>query len=72
MSISPIVDKAPLHEIEIAPEVLAAGVEEYGLFDAADPSEWVVPAVYLAMLRAAIASGQVKYVATDPGDAAIA
>lgn len=39
-------------EFEITSEMLAAGIEEYGLFDAADRPEWVVCAVYRAMARA--------------------
>jgi hypothetical protein len=40
---------APENKIEISPEMLAAGVEVYALFDFADPGEWVVSAIYRAM-----------------------
>jgi hypothetical protein len=59
-------------DIEIPANVLAVGIEEYGLFDAADPSEWVVTAVYRAMLREAIKSGHIQRVTTDPRAAAVA
>lgn len=68
MDINPI---AP-DEIEIAPSVMKVGIEEYGLFDAPDPSEWVVPAVYRAMLREAIRLGHVKYVGANAGHACVA
>jgi hypothetical protein len=40
-------------EIEVTPEMLKAGLDEYALFDSVDPGEWVVSAVYRAMARAA-------------------
>lgn len=72
MVVQPTLLTQRTEDIEITPEVLAAGINEYGLFDAADPSEWVVPAIYRAMLRAAIQSGQVKFVSADSGDAGVA
>jgi hypothetical protein len=39
----------PTNAIEITPEMIAAGMEEYALFDSRDCGEWVVAAVYRAM-----------------------
>jgi hypothetical protein len=39
-------------EIEVTPEMLKAGIDEYALFEFADPGEWVVSAIYRAMVRA--------------------
>jgi hypothetical protein len=44
------------HEIEITPEMIAAGIEEYALFDFFDPGEWVVCAIYRAMAAKARSS----------------
>ena len=38
-----------LSAIEVTPEMIAVGIEEYGLFDWGDPGEWVVLAIYRAM-----------------------
>jgi hypothetical protein len=38
-------------DIEITPEMLRAGIEEYALFDSQDPGEWVVSAIYRAMRK---------------------
>lgn len=35
--------------IEITPDMIEAGIEEYALFDFQDPGEWVVSAIYRAM-----------------------
>ena len=40
---------APETEIEVTPEMIEAGVEEYSLFSSGDRGEWVVAAVYRAM-----------------------
>ena len=40
-------------DIEITPEMIKAGIEEYALFDSVDPGEWVVSAIYRAMRRIA-------------------
>jgi hypothetical protein len=42
---------APEIEIEITPEMIEAGVEEYLLCEAHDAPEGIVMAVYLAMHR---------------------
>lgn len=39
-------------EIEITPEMLRAGIDEYALYEFADPGEWVVSAIYRAMRKA--------------------
>ena len=36
-------------DIEITPEMLAAGIEEYALFDVFDTLEWLLPSIYRAM-----------------------
>lgn len=38
-----------LHEPDVTPEMLSAGVKALALFDAGDPWEWVVTEVYRAM-----------------------
>ena len=49
----------PAHEteaedtIEITPEMIEAGIDEYALFDFHDPGEWVVSAIYRAMAKKA-------------------
>jgi len=40
-------------EIEITPEMLEAGINEYALFDFCDRGEWVVSAIYSAMAKVA-------------------
>ena len=40
------------NEIEITPEMMEAGIEEYALFDFQEPGEWVVSAIYRAMAKA--------------------
>jgi hypothetical protein len=39
-------------EIEVTPEMMRAGIEEYALFSFEDRGEWVVSAIYRAMERA--------------------
>jgi hypothetical protein len=41
-------------DLEVTPEMLEAGLEEYALFDSEDPGEWVVTAIYRAMAKKAI------------------
>lgn len=36
-------------EIEVTPEMIAAGDAAYALFDGHDPLEWILPAIYRAM-----------------------
>ena len=38
-------------EVEITPEMMAAGIAEYALFESADPGEWVVDAIYRVMRK---------------------
>jgi hypothetical protein len=42
-------------EIEITPAMMRAGIDEYALFEFADPGEWVVSAIYRAMREVALA-----------------
>jgi len=35
--------------IEVTPEMIEAGIDEFGLFDWGDPAEWIVPMIYRAM-----------------------
>jgi hypothetical protein len=49
-------------EIEVTPEMMTAGIKEYGLFDAADRPEWVVWAICQAVLKAAVDSGHIQLV----------
>ena len=41
-------------EIEVTPEMIEAGIREYCLFDFEDRAEWVVVAVYRAMVAVAL------------------
>ncbi len=43
-------------EMEITPEMIKAGIEAYSLFESCDLGEWVVPAIYSAMRKAAISN----------------
>jgi hypothetical protein len=36
----------------VTPEMIEAGVDAYRLFDRGDPAEWMVSAVYVAMVGA--------------------
>ncbi len=38
--------------MEITPAMMEAGLEAYALFELLDPGEWVVPAIYQAMVKA--------------------
>ena len=38
-------------DIEVTPEMLRAGIEEFCLFDSEDRGEWIVTAVYRAMAK---------------------
>lgn len=40
-------------DIEVTPEMIEAGVDEFALFDFGDRGEWIVTAVYRAMARVA-------------------
>jgi hypothetical protein len=41
--------ESPGAEIEVTPEMIEAGVEEYSLFSFGDRGTWVVSAIYRAM-----------------------
>lgn len=49
--------------------MMEAGVSEYGLFDDADRAEWVVWAVFQAMVKEALRSGHIKKIAATWGTA---
>jgi hypothetical protein len=52
---SPVAD--PAMEIEVTPEMIEAGLDEYALFSSRDPGEWVVAAIYRAMEKIRLAHG---------------
>jgi hypothetical protein len=49
---------APAGEVEITPDMIEAGIEEYALFSSGDPGRWVVAAIYRAMEKARQNPGQ--------------
>lgn len=50
------IDKAdrPALEIEITPEMIAAGTAALALFDFGDPAEWIISSIYCAMESARV------------------